>query len=592
MWFLLDPALFSLYLNRLMPTLVSGKSIWELGATPDPATVVRLAGEISVDRKIATLLVQRGITTFEEAQRFFRPELEHLHDPFLMADMEKAVYRLLSALEMGEKVMVYGDYDVDGTTAVALMYGFLQEYFDTEKLSYYIPDRLSEGYGISFQGIDEAQLRGCTLIIALDCGIRSVDKVDYARKKGIDFIICDHHQPGEALPEASAVLDPKRADCPYPYKELSGCGIGFKLAQALNSRLGGKADVFAYLDLVATSIAADIVPITGENRVLAYFGLQRINTEARAGIRALLLPKNGLETGREVSITDLVFTAAPRINAAGRIDHGREAVALLLCNDFEAAQQAIIAIHAHNDTRRNLDQQITAEALAMLESNPSFSDARATVLYQAHWHKGVVGIVAARVLEKHYRPTIILTESNGKITGSARSVRDFDILEAITACADLLEQFGGHKYAAGLTLRPENLDAFCRKFEEVVSNTLSEAQRIPVVEVDLELEPEEITPKFYRILKQFAPFGPGNMAPLFLSRNLVDSGNARDLAGKHLKLRLGKPGQPWFDAIAFGQAEFLRPVASGIPVDAVYVIEENHWNGKVSLQWNVKEIRV
>jgi single-stranded-DNA-specific exonuclease len=579
-----------------MPTLASDKSIWEVRRASDPELVHRLAGALGVDRRIATLLVQRGITTFEEAHRFFRPELLDLHDPFLMKDMEKAVYRILSALEQGEGIMVYGDYDVDGTTAVALMMSYLLRVAEQGKLSFYLPDRYTEGYGVSFQGMDEAASRGCKLIISLDCGIRSNDKVDYARSLGMDFIICDHHTPGDVLPDALAVLDPKRSDCPYPYKELSGCGIGFKLIQALQSRLElDDVDVFESLDLVATSIAADIVPITGENRVLAFYGLKRINQQARPGLTALLRSTKELSgeaaPGREISITDLVFTAAPRINAAGRIDHGNLAVQLLLSHNLQSALEAVQEVNAHNVTRRSLDQQITAEALAMVNSHPNYSDARATVLFQPHWHKGVVGIVASRVIEHVYRPTIILTESQGKITGSARSVRDFDILEAISACADLLEQFGGHKFAAGLTLKPENLEAFCIRFEEEVAARISESQRVPVLEVDLELEPEDINPKFYRILKQFAPFGPGNMAPQFLCRNLNDSGNARIVGGKHLKLRLGKPEQPWFDAIAFGQAHNFEPISQGIPVDAVFSLEENYWNGKVSLQWNIKELR-
>ena len=582
-----------------MPVLSSQETKWKLIANPDLETVKKLSNDLNVDLRIATMLVQRGVNTFDEARSFFRPDLNDLHDPFLMKDMDLAVDRILQALETNENIMIYGDYDVDGTTAVALVFAYLKPFFTEERICYYIPDRYSEGYGISFQGIDVAAEAGCTLIIALDCGIRSVDKVEYALQKEIDFIICDHHLPGTLLPHAAAVLDPKRSDCPYPYKELSGCGIGFKLVQALNSKLQPDVAVFDLLDLVVTSIAADIVPVTGENRILAYYGMEKINRQPRPGLKALLRPSKEIagDSGqnsetKEVTITDIVFTAAPRINAAGRIDHGKKAVNLLLTENRQDADEAVFMIHQHNTTRKSLDQQMTAEALAILESNEESSTACSNVLFQPHWHKGVVGIVASRVLEKYYRPTIVLTESNGKITGSARSVRDYDIHEAIGECADLLEQYGGHKYAAGLTLKPENLEEFRVRFEKVVASTITEEQKIPVVEVDLELEPEEINGKFYRVLKQFAPFGPGNMAPVFVSRGMLDDGRCRIVGTNHLKMRLGKNGQPAFDAIGFNLGQFEHAVSQGIPADICYAIEENHWNGKVSLQLNVKDMKI
>ena len=536
---------------------------WEIKPAASPNLVNTLAGELNLEPRLANLLAQRGVSTFEEARSFFRPALEELHDPFLMLGMDKAVARIRSAIAQNERIMIYGDYDVDGTTAVALVYSFFKQFYPNH-IEYYIPDRYTEGYGISFQGIDSAAESGGRLIIALDCGIRSVDKVAYALEKNIDFIICDHHLPGDELPAATAILDPKQANCNYPYKELSGCGIGFKLVQALAPVCCPDFNVYNALDLVATSIAADIVPITGENRILAYFGLKQINTAPRPGIKALL--KSGKEPDakgvsnkpeKEITIESLVFVAAPRINAAGRIDHGRKAVELLIADTEAAAQEVSLHVNVQNGKRKDLDKLITEEALAILASNPAYRDTKSTVLFKADWHKGVVGIVASRVLEKFYRPTIVLTESNGMATGSARSVNGFDIHDAISQCSELLEQFGGHKYAAGMTLKLENVELFRQKFETVVSAKITDEQLIPVVEIDMELNPDEINPKFYRILKQFAPFGPGNMAPVFLTKSLVDDGYARIVGGNHLKLKLGKSGQPFFDAIAFGMGEHL-----------------------------------
>jgi single-stranded-DNA-specific exonuclease len=566
---------------------------WTLLANGNSELVESLAQQLGIEWKLANMLVQRGVKSFDEARSFFRPSLDDLHDPYLMKDMDKAVDRILLALESGETILIYGDYDVDGTTSVALLYSFFRE-LCPERLHFYIPDRYAEGYGISFRGIDVAEELGCTLIIALDCGIRSVDKVDYASAKGIDFIICDHHLPGLEVPKASAVLDPKQSDCAYPYKELCGCGIGFKLIQALKKVLPHASDTDHWLDLVATAIAADIVPITGENRILAYFGMLQINTKPRPGIRMLLRSgKDGANSNptKEFSISDLVFTAAPRINAAGRIDHGKKAVELLITENESTAEEILSHINTQNVKRKDLDQLMTSEALAILDSNELYRDVKSTVLFKNDWHKGVVGIVASRVMEKYYRPTIILTESNGKATGSARSVKGFDVHEAISACADLLEQFGGHKYAAGMTLPLENVEAFRQRFEVIVAETIQEESLIPEVDIDMELELSDITPKFYRIMKQFAPFGPGNMSPVFLTKHLQDDGYARIVGTHHLKLKFGKPGQSFFDAIAFGMAHMQPAISKGIPVDVCYTLEENHWNGKVNLQWMVKDMR-
>jgi single-stranded-DNA-specific exonuclease len=566
------------------------KRRWVLREEADPLQVSSLSAALGVDRLMATLLIQRGIRDYEAAKSFFRPGIDQLHDPFLMLDMDQAVYRVAQALSRNEKILVYGDYDVDGTTSVALVYTYLDTVC-SEKPGYYIPDRYAEGYGISFKGIDFAAEQGYSLIIALDCGIRSADKVDYAREKGIDFIICDHHIPGDIIPNAAAVLDPKRPGCNYPYKELSGCGIGFKLVQALDKHLQTAFDLESLLDLVALSIAADIVPITGENRVLAFFGMQRINKAPRAGIHALLQSGKERPAGREISISDLVFTVAPRINAAGRIEHGARAVEILVSGETAHAEDIGALINQTNSRRRDIDMQMTAEALAMVDSNPELSRKRSTVLFHPEWHKGVVGIVASRVLEKHYRPTVILTLNDGIISGSARSIKDFDIHAALCRCSDLLIQFGGHAFAAGLSLKPEMLKRFIERFDAIASELLSEEQLQETIELDLEIEPAEVNQKFFRILKQFAPFGPGNMAPVLLSRGLIDDGSARIVGNNHLKMRLGKEGQPFFDAIAFGKADHYKMVSQGLPCDVCYTLEENHWNGQVNLQWMVKDIR-
>lgn len=562
---------------------------WVIKKSGDAATVKSLAEQLGIDAILAGLLVQRGITNFEEAKKFFRPDLEELHDPFLMKDMDKAVKRIEQALEKNEKILVYGDYDVDGTTAVALVYTFLKSRH--EHVAYYIPDRYAEGYGISFEGIDFAEKNNFSLIIALDCGIKANDKIEYANLKNIDFIICDHHRPGNELPKALAVLDPKRNDCMYPFKELSGCGVGFKLVQAYTQKNNIPfSELEQYLDLTVISIASDLVPINGENRILSYFGLQQINTNPRQGIKAILDLNN---IKKELTITDIVFVIGPRINAAGRIESGRSAVELLISDNTETATLSGKNINITNTERRTLDTIITQQALSMIEENNSLIQKKTTVLFHSEWHKGVIGIVASRLTEKYYRPTIILTESNGKATGSARSVKDFDVYNAIEACSDLLEQFGGHKYAAGLTLKLENIHAFQKKFEEVVSATIEEHLLIPEIEIDAVIQFNDITPKFYRILSQFAPFGPENMSPVFMSENSIDKGHVRVVGINHLKMDLIRPENPKesFPAIAFGHAEHFDVVIKKNPFNVCYAIEENVWNGNSTLQLNVKDIK-
>ena len=562
---------------------------WRILEKSSQEEISALAKQLNGNEIVASLLLQRGISTLEKAKQFFRPALEDLHDPFLMKDMDKAVERIEIALSKKEKIFVYGDYDVDGTTAVALLHTFLKSL--NADCSFYIPDRYAEGYGISTAGIDFAKSENVTLIIALDCGIKANEKVAYAKEKGIDFIICDHHRPGENLPDAIAVLDPKRNDCNYPYDELCGCGIGFKLAQAISQKRNiGIDQLENLLDLVAVAIAADIVPLTGENRVLAAFGLKRINSDPRPGFKAMLTLT---KIKRTLSISDVVFLFAPRINAAGRIEHGKLAVQLLTSPDEATAKLAAEAVNKNNLDRRDLDKAITAEAMEMMSSSAEMQKRKSTVVFQHHWHKGVVGIVASRLIEKYYRPTIVLTESNGKITGSARSVKDFDVYEAIEACSDLLVQFGGHKYAAGLTLEKENVNAFVEKFETEVSSRITEEQLIPEIEIDMEIPLEKIDGNFYNVLKQFAPFGPGNMNPVFLTRKVCDRGWARIVGENHLKFDIINPQYPSriFPAIGFGLGKHLQLLDNKNEVDVCYSIEENEFNGRVSLQLSVKDVR-
>ncbi len=563
---------------------------WALKSQANPREAEALSKELNISPSLASLLIQRGINSFDKAKNFFRPSLENLYDPFLMKDMDLAVDRLEKAIESGEKIMIYGDYDVDGTTAVALVYSFIHKLYD--KIDYYLPDRYKEGYGISVQGIDYASENGFSLIIALDCGIKAIEKVKYAKEKGIDFIICDHHRPGESLPDAVAVLDPKRADCNYPFDELSGCGIGFKFIQAyaLKKKMP-LSELEAYLDLVAVSTAADIVPIIDENRILVYHGLRSLNSNPRPGIQAIL---KLADVKRELNVNDVVFIIGPRINAAGRIKDARMAVDLLISKNESDALFEGKNIDEHNTERKFLDNSTTEHALKIIQEDPRFAQKKTTVLYHEDWHKGVIGIVASRLTERYYRPTIILTESNGLATGSARSVKDFDIYNAIESCSDLLEQFGGHMYAAGLTLKLENLERFSNRFEEIVASTIEERMLTQEIEIDAVLKLSDISSSFYNILKQFAPFGPGNMSPVFKSENVRDTGLSRVVGNNHLKLNLAEDETTRFgvDGIAFQMGQFYPFISRRIPFDICYTLEENTFNGKTSIQLNVKDIKV
>ncbi|SOC79259.1 exonuclease RecJ [Salinimicrobium sediminis] len=562
---------------------------WTLKPKPDPQTVEHLCEVLGVDRSIASLLAQRGISSFEEAKKFFRPSLSDLHDPFLMKDMDKAVARIELAFQNGENIMVYGDYDVDGTTSVALVSSYLKKIYPN--VATYIPDRYDEGYGVSYKGIDFAADNEISLIIALDCGIKAIEKVAYATQKGVEFIICDHHRPGAGIPDAVAVLDPKRLDCDYPYKELCGCGVGFKLLQALNEKRGESFELLIpYLDLVATAIGADIVPVTGENRILAYHGLQMINAAPRAGFSAILkqVKKDHL------TLTDVVFIIAPRINAAGRMKHGLHAVNLLIEEDPQQAMIFAAEIEEYNKDRRDKDKTITEEALAQIVELKE-QERLTTVVYRDSWHKGVIGIVASRLTETYYRPTLVFTRSGEKLAASARSVHGFDVYDALEGCSEYIEQFGGHKYAAGLTLQTEQYENFKRKFEEVVSASIDRKLLIPEIQIDAEIDLGEITEKFHRIIKQFAPFGPGNMSPVFMSRHLKDTGYARCVGGedKHLKARLfQKLNGRSIDAIGFDLGKKCDLLADGKKVKAVYCIEENEFQGNVSLQLKLKDVEV
>ena len=560
---------------------------WTIKPKPSEEKIKHLAETLNVEDFVATLLVQRGIETFEDAKRFFRPSLDDLHDPYLMKDMEKAVERIEKAIKNQENILVFGDYDVDGTTAVSLVSSYLRSYYPN--VATYIPDRYDEGYGISFKGIDFADDNEFSLIIALDCGIKSIDHVAYAKEKNIDFIICDHHRPGQFLPEAVAVLDPKRDDCNYPYDELCGCGIGFKLIQALGqNRDETIEELFPYLDLVAAAIAADIVPMTGENRVLAYFGLQVINAEPRPGIKALIhqVKKQTLD------ITDVVFIIAPRINAAGRIKHGNHAVELLTEFDFEQAQQFASEIEKYNSDRKELDKQITKEALSQIEDNKE-KERFTSVVFQENWHKGVIGIVASRLIETYYRPTLVFTKSGDKYAASARSVKGFDVYNALEACAEHLEQFGGHMYAAGMTLKEENYQLFKDAFEKEVEKTIHPDMLTPEISVDAEINFADITPKLTRILKQFEPFGPQNMTPVFLTKNVKDTGYGKPMGqeDEHLKLFVKQNNSEGIAAIGFGLGNKLELTTNQKPFDAVYCIDENEWKGNVSLQLRLRDIK-
>ncbi len=560
---------------------------WTLKPKPEQPEIGHLAQALNVPKLVAQLLLQRGISNYDEAKKFFRPQLSHLHDPFLMKDMDIAVSRIELAISNNENILVFGDYDVDGTTAVALVSSYLLDFYPN--VATYIPDRYTEGYGISLQGIEFADDNGFSLIIALDCGVKAIDKVAYAKERGIDFIICDHHRPGTQLPDAVAVLDPKRDDCNYPYDELCGCGVGFKLVQALASKRGETIeDLNPYLDLVATAIGADIVPITGENRVLAYYGLKVINSRPRTGFKAII---NQIKK-TELTITDVVFIIAPRINAAGRMKHGQYAVNLLIEEDLDLAEQIASEIEKFNYDRRELDQKITEEALSQIDANDE-QGRFTSVVYKDTWHKGVIGIVASRLTETYYRPTLVFTKSGDKLAASARSVRGFDVYNALQGCSDYIEQFGGHKYAAGLTLYEEQYSNFKEQFEKVVSETIDTRLLTPEVSVDAQIKLKDITPKLMRILKQFAPFGPGNMTPVFMAENIRDTGYAKGVGedAKHLKLTIIQNKSVPIGAIGFNLGNKLILVKDNNPFDAVFSLDENEWQGNVSLQLKLRDLR-
>jgi single-stranded-DNA-specific exonuclease len=560
---------------------------WTLKPKPDSSKIEELKNALQVDDIVATLLLQRGIDTYEAAKIFFRPSFEDLHNPYLMKDMDKAVARIEKAITEGENILVYGDYDVDGTTSVALLSSYLKTRIDS--VATYIPDRYDEGYGISYKGIDFADDNNFSLIIALDCGVKAIEKVNYANEKGIDFIICDHHRPGHQLPDAVAVLDPKRDDCEYPFKELCGCGVGFKLITALATNQGQTAqDLAEYLDLVATAIGADIVPIVGENRALAYFGLQVINSNPRPGMKAIIAEVKK----DELTITDVVFIIAPRINAAGRMKHGNHAVTLLTETDFNLAAEYAVDIDQFNTDRREADQRITEEALLQIEENNE-QEGFTTVLYREDWHKGVIGIVASRLIETYYRPTLVFTKSGDKLAASARSVSGFDVYNALEACSEYIEQFGGHKYAAGLTLLPENYEAFKAKFECVVKDSIDPKLLTPELKIDLEISLNQINDRLMRILKQFAPFGPGNMSPTFMTQGIKDTGWGKCVGedDKHLRFTATQSFSDKIVCIGFGLGDKIDIIKNKRPFSATYSIDENHWNGNVSLQLKLKDIK-
>lgn len=561
---------------------------WILKEKADTQKTEELSKSLGIDSTLASILVQRGIDNFDKAKHFFRPSLTDLHDPFLMKDMKKAVDRIHLAMAENQNIMIYGDYDVDGTTAVSLVYDYLRTRYD--QIATYIPDRYKEGYGVSFTGIDFAEDNEVSLIIALDCGIKALDKVTYAKEKGIDFIICDHHRPGDEIPDAVAVLDPKREDCSYPYDELCGCGVGFKLIQALAESIGQSIDeLIPYLDLVATAIAADIVPLTGENRILSFFGLKVINENPRPGIAALVQ-----QVKKEVlDITDVVFIIAPRINAAGRMKHGSFAVELLVEDNFQKASDYASSINEFNTERKEKDQLITKEAITQIQENKE-EHAFSTVVFKESWHKGVIGIVASRLIEKYYRPTLVFTKSGEKLAASARSVKGFDVYNALNQCSDLIEQFGGHKYAAGLTLEPKNYHQFKERFETVVQATIPKELLERQIQIDSEIYLSNINPKFHRILKQLGPFGPQNMKPVFTCGGLRDNGYGRRIGENedHLKLNIvSGVDQKTYNAIGFGLGSKHELIRNGKSFKAAFTIEENHWNGITSLQLNIKDLK-
>lgn len=555
----------------------------------DEAKVERLHASLKINRKLCTILAARDISNYEEAEKYFRPKLSHLHDPFLMKDMNKAVERILEARSSQQKILVFGDYDVDGTTSVACMYKFLRSICQEELIEFYIPHRYREGYGVSKMGIDYAFANNFDLIISLDCGIKSIELVTYAKELGIDFIICDHHLPDDILPPAVAILNPKQIDCDYPYKELCGCGVGFKLITALSQKLAlPESEYLKYLDLVATAIAADIVPITGENRVLAFYGLQKINSEACAGIKALIKLSGST---LPFTINNVVFIIAPRVNAAGRMDDARKAVLMFIEDDYEKALAYAEQLHLDNVDRKEADSTITEEALAIIESDTLLMSRKTTVVFRPHWHKGVVGIVASRLIEKYYRPTVVLTQSGDVISGSARSIAGFNLYEAIHACREGLIGYGGHFAAAGLTMQPENLEGFIQQFEEAVTKTLEPNLLIPEIVIDTEISFKDLTPGFYKIITQMEPFGPDNMRPVFVCRNAINNGYSKIVKDNHVRFVLQNDGIT-FTGIGFNMAEQFSLLDSKQPVDIVFTLDLNEWNGESSVQLKVIDFRL
>lgn len=558
---------------------------WEAKKSPNPEIVKSLKEALNVKEWLAILIAQRGITTFDEAKNYFNPTHQKTHDPFLMKGMDKVASRLENAINSKENILIYGDYDVDGTTSVALVYRYLKSL--TSNLFWYVPDRFNEGYGISKEGIDYAIENKVSLMIALDCGIKEIEMAKYAKSNQIDLVICDHHTPGDQLPDAFAILNPKQTDCPYPYKELSGCGIGFKLIQGHHQQFTSGRDPFELIDLVAVSIASDIVPITGENRILAARGLNKINENALIPFKALL---QNLQLDKKLNITDLVFIIGPRLNASGRMEHARKTVEYLISDTPNNAAKALLGIDQRNNKRKKLDEDIAIQALDIINASDELKNRKTTVLYNDNWHKGVIGIVASRLTEFFYRPTIILSNNNGILSGSARSVKGFNIYEAISSCADLLDQFGGHQYAAGLSLKKENFEKFSRKFEQVVAETITEEQLTPVIEYDLELDVNSINMSLAQTIERFAPFGPGNMRPVFMSRNLEKKYEPRIVGDNHLKLTI-KTKEGYIDAIAFNMGTHLEDIKSGKPFHLCYTIDQNKWKEKIQLQLKIKDIK-
>jgi len=555
---------------------------------PDPLKTEALQASLKINPILCGILVQRGIETFDAAKQFFRPELTDLHDPWLMKNMEKAVHRIFEAFSKKQKILVYGDYDVDGTTSVACMYQFLQKIYHPGLIDFYIPHRYREGYGVSKMGIDFAHENGFSLIISLDCGIKSVELIGYAGEIGIDFIVCDHHLPDNKLPQAIAILNPKQKDCPYPYKELCGCGVGFKLITAISEYLGlPEEDYFCYLDLVATAIAADIVPITGENRILAFYGLKKVNNNPNNGIKALI-QLSALK--KKLHINNLVFMIAPRVNAAGRMDDAKKAVLMFIAGTYQEALTYAEMLHSDNTDRKEADNSITEEALAIIEKDEVNINRKSTVVFQSHWHKGVVGIVASRLIERYYRPTVVLTKSGEVVAGSARSVSGYNLYEAIHACREHLLGYGGHFAAAGMTLLPEQVEQFSAKFEEIVSSTIEPHLLIPEIIIDAEVKFKNLVPSFYNILQQMEPFGPDNMRPVFIARNVTDTGYSKVVKESHIRLSV-KQDDTLFSGIGFNLANKFHLLKSKTPVDIVFTLDENEWNGQINLQLKVIDFR-